>query len=142
MTEETRTLITYRLERADESLKEASLLLEGSFANAVVNRLYYACFYAVNALLLTKGYSSSKHIGVRSLFHQHFVKTGVVGVQSGKFYDNLFDNRQLGDYEDLVRFNLEDVRGWLNEAHQFVEIISKIVHKSLSKDSETEKSVP
>ena len=55
MKEETRTLIDYRLERARESLQEANILLERGHGNAFVNRLYYACFYAVSALLLTKG---------------------------------------------------------------------------------------
>lgn len=55
MKKETVTLITYRLERAHESLEEAKILFERDFANTFVNRLYYACFYAVSALLLTKG---------------------------------------------------------------------------------------
>jgi len=72
MKEETRTLILYRLERAKESLDEANILMERGHANTFVNRLYYACFYAVSALLLTKGLSSAKHSGVRALFHQNF----------------------------------------------------------------------
>ena len=57
MKEETRTLILYRLERAKESLDEANILMERGHANTFVSRLYYACFYAVSALLLTKGLS-------------------------------------------------------------------------------------
>lgn len=44
--------IKYRLNRAGESLEEAVLLAENNKWNAVINRWYYACFYAVNALLL------------------------------------------------------------------------------------------
>ena len=69
MKEETRILITYRLEQARESLEEAGILLEHEYGNTFVNRLYYACFYAVSALLLTRGLSSAKHSGIRSLFH-------------------------------------------------------------------------
>jgi len=100
MKEETRTLITYRLERARESLEEANILLERGYGNTFVNRLYYACFYAVSALLLTKGLSSAKHSGIRSLFHQNFVKSGLVKTELAQFYDMLFDNRQKGDYAD------------------------------------------
>ncbi len=110
MKEETRTLVIYRLERARESLEEAKILLERGYANTYVNRLYYACFYAVSALLLTRGLSSAKHSGIRSLFHQNFVKSGLVDIELGQLYDRLFDNRQKGDYADLVRFDLNEVR--------------------------------
>lgn len=68
MKEEIKTLVLYRLGRAKESLDEASILLKNGHANTFVNRLYYACFYAVSALLLTKGLSSSKHSGVKVFF--------------------------------------------------------------------------
>ena len=70
MKKEIRALVIYRLNRADESLEEALILLERNHINTFVNRLYYACFYTVTALLLSKGLSSSKHSGVRALFHQ------------------------------------------------------------------------
>ena len=71
MREETKTLILYRLERAYESLEEAAFLLDKGYANTFVNRLYYACFYAISALLLTRNlllylistYLSRKHSG-------------------------------------------------------------------------------
>ena len=131
MKEETRSLVMYRLERARESLEEASILLECRHGNAFVNRLYYACFYAVSALLLTRGLSSAKHGGVRSLFHQNFVKPGLVDTELGQIYDRLFDNRQKGDYADLVRFDPDEVSEWYDEAREFVEIAGDIVKKEL-----------
>lgn len=46
-------IVTYRLERAHETLKEADYNTDGGYYNAAVNRLYYACFYAASALLLS-----------------------------------------------------------------------------------------
>jgi len=54
MKQEMRSLILYRLSRAHEALEEAKILLKEGYANTFVNRIYYACFYAVSALLLTK----------------------------------------------------------------------------------------
>ncbi|GAK55503.1 hypothetical protein U27_02337 [Candidatus Vecturithrix granuli] len=133
MKAEIRTLIAYRLERANEALAEANLLLECGFANTAVSRLYYSCFYAVSALLLAKGFSSAKHSGIRSLFHQHFVKTGVIKANSGRLYDRFFDNRQRGDYQDLVRFDPNDVLAWHIEAKQFVETIETLVQEELKR---------
>ncbi len=78
MSIEKKTLVFYRMERALETLEEAVLLLNAGHTNTAVNRLYYACFYAVSALLLTQDMSSTKHIGIRSLFNRHFVKTGKI----------------------------------------------------------------
>lgn len=134
MKEEKLTLVLYRLERARESLKEAKILSESGYANTFVNRLYYACFYAVSALLLSRGLSSSKHSGVRSLFHQNFVKHGIVETRLGQQYDKLFDNRQKGDYGDLIRFDLNEVRNWYDEAQEFVETIENIVKKEIGRE--------
>ncbi len=59
-------LIAYRLQRARETLEDARILAKAARWNTCVNRLYYACFYAISALLATKGLASSKHSGVRA----------------------------------------------------------------------------
>lgn len=45
-------LIQYRLSRAKETLDEVRDLDKLGHWNAAISRLYYACFYAVSALLL------------------------------------------------------------------------------------------
>ena len=77
-------LIKYRLERAQETFDEAILMKQEKHWNTCANRLYYACFYAVLALLEKYGFASSKHIGVKSLFNQHFIKTGKLSKEYGK----------------------------------------------------------
>ena len=98
-------LIRYRPSRAEETLVEARLLAENKHGNAAVNRLYYACFYAVLALLILDGRHSSKHSGVRGLFNIHFVKTGEVPKEMARIYNDLFERRQEGDYDDFIVFN-------------------------------------
>jgi len=44
--------IKYRFYRSEETFDEAVILAEKEKWNAVINRLYYSCFYAVIALLL------------------------------------------------------------------------------------------
>ena len=55
------TLISYRLERARESLDAAQLLLSNGMLTSSMNRIYYAMFYAVQALLVLHDVSFSKH---------------------------------------------------------------------------------
>ena len=72
MTDEDKALVKYRMERAFETLQEAGVLFDAGHINTYVNRLYYACFYAVSALLISRGQSTSKHGYLRSLFHKEF----------------------------------------------------------------------
>jgi hypothetical protein len=119
-------LIAYRIARAEESLDEARLLLSAGHLNTAVNRLYYACFYAVSALLMSEGHGSSRHSGVRSLFDAHWVKPGKVPIAQGRFYRGLFNNRQKSDYADLVVFAETDVRTWLTQAEAFVALVARL----------------
>lgn len=124
MTEPQDDLVRNRLQRAVETLDEARVLSEAGRWRGYVNRLYYACFYAVSALLLKHGLTSSKHTGVRSLFNLHFVKTGKVAPKLGQFYNELFQHRQEGDYMDSVNFEEEGVRPWLEFAGEFLKEIT------------------
>lgn len=54
-------IVSYRLERAYETLKEADYNTEGGYYNAAVNRLYYACYYAASALLLKCEIDANTH---------------------------------------------------------------------------------
>lgn len=127
MTGPERGLAAYRLQRDHESLEDARILAEAKRWNPCVNRLYYACFYAVSALLTSEGWSSSKHTGVRSLFNQHFVRTGKVGKGTAQIFNDLFERRQEGDYVDFVTFEESQVRAWMPQARAFVAQIADLV---------------
>ena len=93
--------IKYRFHRSEESLNEALLLAKNGSWNAVINRLYYSCFYAVIALLLKNDIETQSHDGARTQFGLHFIKTGIINKSHGKLFTKLFDYRQKGDYGDL-----------------------------------------
>jgi len=119
-------LIRYRLERAREAFEEAIILKRENHWNACVNRLYYACFYALSALLSSKGLSSSKHSGVKALFNQHWIKPGKITKDKGRFYNNLFESRQEGDYIDFVRYDQETVEPWIAQTEEFIQLIEQL----------------
>ncbi len=72
------------MERAEETFKDAELLVDNNSLKSALNRLYYAAFYTVRALLATKGLDSSKHSGVILLFNHHFVKTSLMGKETSR----------------------------------------------------------
>jgi len=119
-------LIQYRLQKARETLEDAELLISNNRLTSAINRLYYSLFYAVLALLQTKDLASSKHSGVRSLFNQHFVKTGVVSKETGAFYGELSEDRREGDYIDYTEFSLNEVKEKLKKCGVYLKEIEKV----------------
>ena len=122
-------LIDYRKNRAKETLKDAEQLFNSDSLFSAVNRIYYAMFYEVTAILLTKGLSSPKHSGVKSLFNKEFVKTGKVSIESGKLFARIFDFRQKGDYEDFVTFEKDEVKEWLDGAMRFIKELEELIER-------------
>ena len=129
MNKELNDLVQYRIARAKEALEEAGILASSGHWNTCVNRLYYACFYAVSGLLSKHNLSSSKHSGVRSFFNQHFVKTGIISKETALIYNSLFERRQESDYEVFVTFNEADVKPWFDEVEVFLNTIIKLVEQ-------------
>jgi uncharacterized protein (UPF0332 family) len=86
-------IVKYRISRAHETLNEIDILIENKLWNTAVNRLYYACYYEVSALLISMKIKTQTHAGIRQMFGLHFVKTGIINKELGKFYSIIFDKR-------------------------------------------------
>jgi uncharacterized protein len=120
-------IVRYWFDKAKESLLSAQDELSAGRLSFAVNRIYYACFYAVTGVLMAKNLRFKKHSGVRASFHQHLVKTGKISQDLGKFYDELFEARQRGDYFEMVFFDRGQVENWLTQAKQFVREVGSLV---------------
>lgn len=117
--------IKYRFHRSEETYEEALILAEKEKWNAVLNRLYYSCFYAVISLLLKHNIETQSHDGARTQFGLLFIKTGKIDKKYGKLFTKLFDLRQKGDYGDLFDFDKEVVEPLIEQVREFVEEIKK-----------------
>ena len=101
--------INYRLQRAKDTIGEVEILIENHYWNTAINRMYYACFYAVNALLIKHGVETASHSGARQQFGKIFVKTGKINKELAKHFSELFEKRQKGDYNDFFDYDQETV---------------------------------
>jgi uncharacterized protein (UPF0332 family) len=129
MTGNINDLIKYRTSRALETLKEAKIMVDNGFWNAAVNRIYYSCYYAVSALLLIKSIETGSHKGIRQMFGLHFVQMGLVSKEDGRFFSDLYDRRQTGDYDDFVNYDDITVKQLLSHADKFVKRMIKLIEK-------------
>ena len=128
--DEKNALITLKIERAKETIKEVPVLMEQGFYRTSANRMYYACYYIVSALLLQRGYDTRTHNGIITLFSLKFVKTNIVGIEEGRLYRSLFELRQTGDYDELVFIDKEDIEMRLTPAEKFIETIENLINQS------------
>ena len=120
-------LIEYRLNRAKDTLDDARILAEKSKWNSTINRLYYAAYYAVTALLLKSDLRATTHNGVKSNFSEHYIKTNMISRELGKIYSQLFTWRQKGDYDDLFDFEKDMVVPYFEPVKELIDTIEKIV---------------
>ena len=118
--------IEYRIERSFQSAEEAKSAIAAGHLFSAENRIYYACFYEVVALLLTRNHSSSKHGGIMGIFNREFVNTGLVDVDLGRFYGRMFEYRQKADFGDPDSFDSGQVEKWLTTASLFVDSLEKL----------------
>lgn len=67
-------IVKYRLEKAYRTYNEAIGSIENGYVETAANRLYYAAYYAVSALLISYKYEASTHNGVIQMFGKVFLR--------------------------------------------------------------------
>ena len=120
-------MVRYWWAKAEESLASSRREFQTGSLSFAMNRLYYAAFYAVSALLMERDLSFKKHSGVRAAFHQHFIKTGVLDRKWGRLYDQLFGDRQEGDYVVFISFEPDYVESQLKQSSQFLKQLRPLI---------------
>ena len=86
-------LINYRIARAKDTLEDAPILAENEKWNSAINRLYYAAYYAVIALLLSAELKPTTPNGAKTNFSEYFVKTGKIDRELANIFSQLFSWR-------------------------------------------------
>ena len=132
MNEQTQELIRYRLDRSQSSLRAAKSLHSQDHYLDAINRLYYACFYAVIAALLLDNHVAKSHSGVRTMFHKHWVLTGRIAASYGKIYNEIFDMRHEDDYDDFASVQVEIADEMLTKAEDFIKTLESLINTELS----------
>lgn len=88
-----------QLDMARTALEDATGASEAGLSDAVVvNRLYYACFHASQAVLYDRGHNPGSHGGVLSMFGSEVVLEGDASREQGQLLNLLSELRQQADY--------------------------------------------
>ena len=124
--------VRYWWDKALESLAAARRELAADAYAFAINRAYYALFYAVSALLLEEGRRFAKHSGVRAAFNRDIVKPGRLSGEHGKLYNQLFRDRQEGDYIAFTKFDAAYVQEKIEACGKFLVDLRPLIQSLLS----------
>lgn len=125
--EERQSIVTLELKKAYETYDEIGILTAADRWNGAANRLYYAVFHAVNALLIYDGFQVNTHQGSHALFNLNYIKIGVFPAEYGRLYNQLQTMREESDYNCLFDIEPQVLRDRIEPAHNLIERIAERV---------------
>jgi uncharacterized protein (UPF0332 family) len=123
--------IALKLSKARSLLAEVDVLMEHQFYITAINRLYYGCFHASKALLLTRDLIPKTHSGIVSNLNQYFVRNGDFDFEQASFYSRLMQERIEDDYNDIATIDESEVREYIEPAKKYIEYVEKKISDSI-----------
>jgi len=129
LTEDERSaIILLRMNNARQTFEDAKIIADNKLWKAAANRLYYACFYAANALMVRFGFEGKTHAGIIRLLGLNFISKNLIDNELGNAYYKLYTLRQKSDYDDWIVVNESDIIPLFKPAIQFINTIEKIIN--------------
>ena len=101
--------------------------MENELNDTALSRLYYAAFYALNALLAVNGFNPKTHNGTKSVFNKEFILTGKVEGHYSDFYSFLMAKRFEADYDDFAFIDENKMQSLLAQTEEFVNMINALI---------------
>ena len=130
-----RVMVTLELEKSAKTLAQMELQLENEVWELVANRLYYALFHAVSALLINDRHEVGTHRGAVGAFSLYYVKTGIFTPAEGRMYSQLQHLREDGEYNCAIDVVKEDVEEFIAPTRQLIEKIKKHIAEKQQAES-------
>ena len=121
-------LTKHFLEKSHAALKAAQDNIDCNNNETVINRSYYAIFYAVSALACKYNFATSKHSQLMGWFNKKFIyEESVFDDKMLKIYNDIFNYRQRSDYNAMYVPDTALVQDILSDAKLFVEKIETFI---------------
>ena len=119
--EDRKIMVALELEKADSTFAEYKGLTENGYWNTLANRLYYALFHAVSALLISDGREVGSHKGAAIRFHQYYVRQGIFTDDEGSFYSQMETLREKADYNCFFKVTEADITARIEPTRKLIE---------------------
>ena len=125
--EERQIIVNLEKEKALNTFAEMEVLRQAGLWNNIANRLYYAAFHAVSALLIHDHHNVGTHQGAVSMLHQYYVTTGLLSKADGAFYSQLQTMREKSDYNCTYNATEEDTAPRIAQTKQFIDRVLGLI---------------
>ena len=127
--EDRNTIVKLQMEKAHLFLQQANEMYKQQYWDIASNRYYYACYHAVQALLIKKGLNSHTHDGLITSFGLHFVKTGKIDRKLGAFLSRIEQLRKKGDYNCFYSISEEEIASMIEPAKELIMKIGELAEE-------------
>ena len=111
------------MEKAEKFLLQANCVAALALWDVVANRIYYAAFHAISALLINDHLEVRSHKGAGLMFGQKYVIPGIFTPDDGRLYAKLQDLREKSDYNLVYQSNEEEMAPLIEKAKDLIERI-------------------
>lgn len=118
-------LSRYRLQKAKEMLASAKRDMEAEDYASANNRVYYAIFHAMRAVLALDGEDYKKHSAVIARFTLNYLKPEILPREYSKLISNASLIRNRSDYEDFYICSVADTNALFSGAGSFCAEVEK-----------------
>lgn len=120
-------IVNMELEKAQRTFSDMEFCAKEQKWEAAANRLYYALFHAVSALLISGGHNVKSHRGTLSLFGQHYVRTGLFTREDGSLLSDLVIMRDNADYNVSFEATEDKIAPYIEPTRQLIDKIKASV---------------
>lgn len=127
--EERRIVVDLEIDKARRIMTQTDELVKLGYWDNIANRLYYAVFHAVSALLIQDGHKVSTHKGAVVSFGQYYVKTGIMSIDDARLYSQLQTMREKSDYNCVYEISEEEIVPKIDQAKSLVSKIEELIRQ-------------
>ena len=128
LTDEERNIVVgLQMEKAQRFLEQAEEMCKQQYWDIASNRYYYACYHAVQALLIKNELVAHTHDGLLTLFGLHFVKAGKVEPKLGAFLSRMEQLREKGDYNCYYAITEEEIKTITGPTKELIQKVEELL---------------
>lgn len=108
-----------------KAIETSQALIEMGDYSASISRSYYAKYYMLEALFISKDIKSKTHSGKITMFRTEFILTKIFDNNLADSIAQNFYDRMVSDYEGIENFNEDTAINDLEKSKYFTEIIAQ-----------------